>query len=789
VLPGLPASKSTRRLILLAVGGLGVSSVMTQLGLMRELLEAFSGNELVLGAILGNWLLLTGLGAALGRTASRLRARASVLVWCQVLIALTPLAQVFLLRALRNVVFIRGATVGITETVLSSLILLLPYCAASGCLLTLACGMLSRIGPDISAAGADGSREFKSQTANCKLQIGNCKLQIEHPSAINHQTSNLNQSASASHEGAAGIGRVYVADSLGSILGGALFSFILIQWFDHFSLLCFPALLNLLLAGLLASHFGKRTLWKVAGTAFLWVLWLMVAQDVDGFSTALQYSRQQVVFRGNSPYGRLVVTRSAGQLNFVENGVPVFSTHNIEQVEETVHYAMAQRPEARRVLLVSGGISGTASEILKYNPLEVTYVELDPLILQVGRQYLPESLADSRIKVVNTDGRLFIKQAAQRFDVVIVAVPDPSTSQLNRFYTAEFFAEAKRALASQGVLAFSLGHYENYVSPGLGRLLASAHQTLRQSFTNTMVIPGGRVFFLASDGPLHADIAGRLAQRRISTQLVNPHYLGAMLAPDRLADMRRATEQPAAINRDFSPVLYYYHLVHWLSQFKVRFGLLAGLLAGLFLACLVLLGRRAVALGAGAVVGPLVLFASGFAASALEVVLLLGFQILHGTLYRQIGVIVTLFMAGLAVGAYWTNRWAQGWGRRALGILAGAIAVLAALLPLLLSGLGRLGHPAFAALGAQAGIPLLALVLAALVGMQFPLASRLECRDPAATAARLYTADFLGACLGAFLASTLLLPLLGVTATCLLTAGLNLVAGAVAWLTNTNRRA
>ena len=56
-----------RRLILLAVGGIGASAVMTQLALMRELLGAFSGNELVFGISLGSWLLLTGAGAWLGR--------------------------------------------------------------------------------------------------------------------------------------------------------------------------------------------------------------------------------------------------------------------------------------------------------------------------------------------------------------------------------------------------------------------------------------------------------------------------------------------------------------------------------------------------------------------------------------------------------------------------------------------------------------------------------------------------------------------------------------------------
>ena len=66
--PTILAAASERRLVLFAVGALGVSCVMTQLALMRELLGAFSGNEMVLGVVLGLWLLLMGIGAWLGRT-------------------------------------------------------------------------------------------------------------------------------------------------------------------------------------------------------------------------------------------------------------------------------------------------------------------------------------------------------------------------------------------------------------------------------------------------------------------------------------------------------------------------------------------------------------------------------------------------------------------------------------------------------------------------------------------------------------------------------------------------
>ena len=124
--PTTPAPARERRVVLWAVAALGVSCVMTQLALMRELLGAFGGNELVLGLVLGNWLLLMGIGAWLGRTSDKLQNPRAVLAVALILVALLPLAQVFLLRALRNVVFVRGAEVGLSETFLSVLLLLLP---------------------------------------------------------------------------------------------------------------------------------------------------------------------------------------------------------------------------------------------------------------------------------------------------------------------------------------------------------------------------------------------------------------------------------------------------------------------------------------------------------------------------------------------------------------------------------------------------------------------------------------------------------------------------------------
>ena len=88
--------------------------------------------------------------------------------------------------------------------------------------------------------------------------------------------------------------------------------------------------------------------------------------------------------------------------------------------------------------------------------------------------------------------------------------------------------------------------------------------------------------------------------------------------------------------------------------------------------------------------GAFVLFASGFAASALEIVLLLAFQVLCGSLYHQVGVIVTVFMLGLALGAWLINRLTH-LAETGLVLLAWAIAAYAVLLPLALPLLNRMG--------------------------------------------------------------------------------------------------
>jgi spermidine synthase len=580
----------------------------------------------------------------------------------------------------------------------------------------------------------------------------------------------------ADRHGAESIGRTYALDSVGMIAGGLAFTFVMVRVWDHFRCLYVPAFLDLACATAISLLERRRFLLTASAFALLALADVTLTFDLDELSARARHAGFDVVFRGNSAYGSLVVTRSSGQHNFIENGKPLFSTGSAEAAEEKVHYAMAQRPGASRVLLVGGGVSGTVREVLKHGGARVDYVELDPLILRVADRFLPGVLDDLRVGVIEGDGRSYVRRTRERYEVIITDVPEPSTSRANRYYTREFYQEAKRAMVDGGVLCVPLGLYEDYVSKELARLVGTVRRTLGEAFANVRVITGGRLFLLASDGELTTDgleIAARLDRAGVRRELLTRGYLESTLS--RGHSVEQAT-QGGEVNTDFDPVLYHYHLVQWISMFRVSFGLLEGaLLVGLAI-YLVSLRPASVAI-----------FSAGFAASALEVVILVGFQTVYGSVYDKLGMIVTAFMAGLAAGALAANRRLARWGARELGVLVLGVSVYAAALPFAMMSLGRVAGGGVGDLAGQAAFAGLTFILGGLVGMAFPVAGKMDLvaspgnaggfPNVSATAGRIYAADLVGACLGALLVSTLLIPLLGVTPVCLLSAALCAAGG------------
>jgi len=699
-------NKKREKVLFYSLLALGISSIITQLITIREFLSVFYGNELVMGIILANWFLLTGTGAYLGKYAGKLKDKILFLIICQTFISVLPFFYIVVIRILRNTVFPIGTLIGITQIFLSSLLLLLPYCIVSGFLLALFCVIL------------------KQQS----------------------------------------MGKVYFVDTTGGIIGGLLFSFIFIFILSPFQTSFFIMWINLTAALFLSVYFQIKHI-KPIVILLLLASFLIIFIDLNTITNKVQYKNQEVIFQKNSIYGNIVITKTEEQLNFFENGIPLFTTDNTISNEETVHYVMSQHENPENILLISGGVAGTTNELLKYNIAKIDYVELDPLIIELGKKYT-SNLKNEKIHIINQDARLFVKRTIDKYDIVIIDLPDPSTAYLNRFYTVEFFTDIKKILNRDGVISLSLSSSGNYMARQVIQLDSALYNSLKTNFKNVIIIPGYRDYFISSDNDLTYGIGQKIKEKGINTEYVNDNYLTGILTKDRINYILGSIDKTVKVNKDFNPVSYYYHLIYWFSQF--RFNYYIFLIIILIAIVLYLTKIKPV---------PFAIFTTGFAASSLEVILLIGFQILYGYVYHKIGIIITTFMLGLGIGSCYINKRIKLIKFKLLIKVHFLIVIFSILFPIILLTVNNFENNALIFLSSEFLIPLLALILAVLVGMEFPLASRFHFSN--APAAELYNADFIGACIGALLISALLVPFLGLFRVCLIIAALNAASGTI----------
>lgn len=762
---------------------IGFTAVVAQIVLMRELIVVFYGNEISLGLMLANWLLWTAIGSGLlGRLAWRVRRPRVLMAGLQVLIAIAFPLTILAVRASKAAFeSVPGEILGPGPMFVTSLVTLSFFCVVSGWLF------------------AAGSRLYADEVG-----------------------------AST----ATATGAVYLLEAVGSGVGGILASLVLIRYLNAFDIASLLALLNLLAAaslGVRAPRF-RRAVAATLLALFAFLVFPWGSRRLETLSLATLWRGFRLVATRNSLYGNLVVVQTEASRSLFENGLVVFTVPDPAAAEEAVHFALLQHPSPRRLLLIGGGVSGSLAQALQHPSLEqVDYVELDPAILDLARQYFPREWAsiqaDPRVRIHNTDGRLFLKTTSSTFDVVIVNLPDPQTAQLNRFYTLEFFQEAAEKLAPGGVLSFRVTAAENYISPELASFLRCLNKTLRAVFPEVKAIPGAEVHFFAANqaGILTttpSELISRLRSRRIRTDYVREYYIPFRMSPDRMLDLESQIEpQPATpINRDFAPIAYYFDVALWSSRFhggwrqwftslaQIRFSTLAwglGLMAlavtGLWLALTAVSRRqgavrveRRIRTTAGLCVA-----AMGLTLIALEVLLLLGFQAIYGYVYHQLAMVIAALMVGMAVGARLALSNAReaadpsstaGNKRSELATLAG-LQVLAAVAPLLLYVLfawfSLVKSPLGLFLVSQILFPALALLAGMLGGYQFPLASRIYFRgskDSPRSPGALYGLDLVGACLGAVVLSAYLFPVFGFLRTALLIAAANLVPAALAAL-------
>ena len=672
---------------------IGISSVVTQLVLLREAISTFSGNELVIGVFLGIWLMANALGAFLGsRYTHKKKQSKHLFFWGHLTLAILPFLQLAGFRGL-PFLWIRGELLGIGSVIFGSSLILLPSCIIFGAL----------------------------------IPVGSCffKNPDEAPSLA------------------------FITEVAGDILGGLLFSFLFVYIFSHWQILMAIGFLNLFMAILISSF----KLWPLPISLFAVII---ISTPLNLFTLSWRTPGQKILLHKNTPFAQLTITQSQNQLNVLSNGLALFSSQDY-RAEALAHIPLSQVRQGAKVLLISGGVLGTLHEMLKHQLGGIDYVELDPDILSLDdkiRKVLPHSLIRTHIG----DGRIFIKEAAKKgllYDCLIIDVPDPENIQLNRFYTLDFFQEAKRILAPDGLLFFTLTGADNYLEEEGLALNRSVYAALGKEFSNILLLPGETHYFLAADRPF-LDIDDELRKKKIPITWLLDYQLPEISDPFRIDDLKNLISQEESFpNKDLSPRAFQHLLNLWMKKSRSPKWLIPLIFFSLAIFFLLVFLFYKV---------PFITLSSGYAGISLELSLIILFQIIFGYLYLWICVFITLFMIGALIGALSAKKWAT----TAIShlILPDTGFILLSLGILFLAFFYKTLQHAFSLILIHYGlIPLLIFISAVMVGWQFVAIARRYTHQSERSSAKitgsLYLADLAGASFGTFFISLFLLPKFG----------------------------
>ena len=760
----------------------GMGAMLAQVLLTRELMVVFYGNELALGTMFAAWLISAGAGSLLARPfLHRLGARAlrNMLAGLLVILAVCPLALIFAARAIRAVFDTpAGEYMPPAQMAAAAFLVLAPAGMAIGMIFPAACRM-----------AAEGGK-----TAG-----------------------------------------IYAAESAGGMVAGIIFSFLLVHIFTPPATALIAAVCALCGAVMAAPAGALRTT-CASGIllAALCLIWPPANRALEDMAVRQRWkafgiisgpvpegvARAALVSTRDSRHQNLALFRSDNQFTLYGNGKVMFSFPDASAAEQKASFIMAQNPAAKKILLIGGNPADDPAQLLKYPLEKLTLVEMDAQVFRMLSEAGPaagrQAAADPRLEIITMDAPRFVRQAAgskMQYDIAIIEAPEPATLAMNRLYTLEFYAGLSRILAPGGFMCAALDSSEN-LGEDTARLAASIHRALSAVFPQVLATGGTRKWFFAGGSLAPLTFDGRALYERwkssgIKTKYFQPEYF---LSADEINAgktsfvVRRLSETAAPANTALKPVAAFYSMALWGKYSGGRFGRLpeilkelplksaAGALGAVFALALLLLanhlrrpGKHAPALRA---VTAAAIAATGFTGMALELILIFAFQSFLGYIYSSIGVLIAMYMLGLALGAKSARRCAGAEFKRRLQLMIGLevlLALVALGVPVLMKWGGNISAETILA-GAIYAIILLAGWAG---GAQFILAVNMPGAqgagsnpEEARNAALMNAVDLGGAALGGISVGAILLPLFGIGGTCFLLAmlkagtGLLLVAAA-----------
>jgi spermidine synthase len=722
---------------------MGSYALIGQILLLRELLVILSGHELCLGILFASWLGGIFAGARVGGGLQRwIQNPLRMFVWVQTAAVFLAPVLVVTIRHLRAwIPSSPGVPLPLLPTLLASIMLVAPLSFLMGFLFPVACGMAK----------------------------------------------------SSSEDSAKVIGRVYVLEAIGSMIGGGLLTYVLLPRMPALTILALAGAGILITCTAVMMHQGSRTAFPVGCLCVLWILcWITGGMGVLQERSiqarwATQHPGMDRLVTKDTQYQCLELGRLEDQYSIFGNGHILTTFPDPLGAAQVAHVVMNQTPNPQDILIVGGGPGSLPGLILGYPIRRAVLVELDAQVVHLAAPYLgPEerrAMVDKRAVWSFMDGRYLVKKLPpESLDAIILQVPDPSTALLNRFHTEEFYEDLSRILRPDGFVVTSITGSLNYVGPEIGGYMGIIYRTLKGVFPEVLLVPGDRALFLASNTPgmLTVDpdvLAQRFRKSGQASEKCPPEIFSFWIQKTQVQLWQNAlASQGGPLNSDARPLAYFQYLTLWdlISSRKftqsplrylmdVRFVWVLIFCIGVIILALIVRGQPERFRMPTFVIG-----ITGFTGMAQEILCLYMYQSLQGYLYSRLGLIVALFMGGLALGGWFGARYCPRTAVLALkALLINQIFVLLLCILIPLGWVPTFFGPERIVMAeglAELTFGLWMVLVGLGTGAAFPLVCSLGSQRQASTgrvAGIVDAYDHLGASLGAILPGTFLVPVFG----------------------------
>jgi len=264
----------------------------------------------------------------------------------------------------------------------------------------------------------------------------------------------------------------------------------------------------------------------------------------------------------------IIETEGYGRCLLLDGEVQSFELDEYIYHESLVQPAMLHHPNPRGVLVIGGGEGATLREVLRHRSVErAVMVDLDEQLIAVTREHLPSfhqgSFDDLRVKLQFGDGRSFVENAKDRFDVIVIDVTNPMIDGPScGLFTLEFYRSVRERLDRGGVVVLQ----SDAVTLGSLDGAATIYQTVRKVWpyvcSSAVFLPAYTTdwsFTMASADPIEANSASEdQVNERIQSRLGQSlrFYDGA--GHQRMFHLPRyvrdAFVEPRTISRDDCPI-------------------------------------------------------------------------------------------------------------------------------------------------------------------------------------------------------------------------------------------